>query len=140
MRDHRSQSREQSHNRWHIQHGGERLQGLYDHHVTPERAPHGHPLGGGHPKRVQEEFCDAYHSTREEQSDTVPDSGSETKEEEWDDIIAYDTKTSRYTTVADRDCHIACDHHRTNKMLCPNYQLAISACRRKPLDHHQQYW
>ena len=45
----------------------------------------------------------------------VPDSGSETEEEEWDDIVTYDTETSRYTMVADRDCCIACDHHRTNK-------------------------
>ena len=49
VRDHYSQSREQSHNRWHMQHGEDRPQGLYDHHVTPERAPHGHLLGGGHP-------------------------------------------------------------------------------------------
>ena len=28
-------------------------------------------------------------------------SESETEGEEWDDIVAYDTKTSRYTTVAD---------------------------------------
>ena len=35
--------------------------------------------------------------------------------EEWDDIIAYDTETSRYTMVADREHRIACDHHRTNK-------------------------
>ena len=51
--------------------------------MTPERVPHGHPLDGGHPERVTQEFRNAYHSTREEQSDTVPDSGSETEEEEW---------------------------------------------------------
>ena len=28
-------------------------------------------------------------------------SKSETEVEEWDDIVAYDTETSRYTTVAD---------------------------------------
>ena len=100
MRDCHSQSREQSHKRSHVQHSKERPQGLYDHHVTSERAPCGHPLGGGHPKRVPQEFCDAYHSAREEQSDTAPDSGSNSKEE-WDDIIAYDTETFRYTTVAD---------------------------------------
>ena len=98
-----------------MQHGEDRPQGLYDHHVTPERAPYGHPLGGGHPERVPQEFHDAFHSIREEQSDMALDFGSETEEEERDDIIAYDTETSRYTMVADRDRHIAHDHHRTNK-------------------------
>ena len=35
-----------------------------------------------------------------DQSDTASDSDSET--EDWDDIIAYDTETSRYTMVADQ--------------------------------------
>ena len=52
-------------------------------------------------------------------------SESETEVEEWDDIIVYDTKTSRYTTVPDRECHRVCDHHRTNKCQhcewCPGY-------------------
>ena len=115
MRDHCSQRRDQSHDRWHIQTGKDRLEGLYTHHEMPKRAPHGYPLGGGHPKRVPKEFRNAYHSTREEQLDKVPDSGSETKEEEWDGIVAYDIETSRYTTVADQDHCIACNHHRTNK-------------------------
>ena len=55
---------------------------------------------------------------REDQSDTVSDSESETEVEEWDDIITYDTETSRYTMVADRECCITCDHHRTNKHRC----------------------
>ena len=79
----------------------DRPQGLYARHEMPERAPHGHPLGGGHPKRVPQEFCDTFHSVREDQSDMASDSKSETEVEEWDDIIAYDTQTSRYTTVAD---------------------------------------
>ena len=66
----------------------------------PKRAPCGHPLGGGHPKRVLQEFRYAYHSAREEQSDTAQDSGSNS-EEEFDDIVAYDTEMSRYTMVAD---------------------------------------
>ena len=109
MRDHHSQSREQSHERWHIHHGEERLQGLYDHHVTPKRAPCGQPLGEGDPERVPQEFHDAYHSAREEQSDTVPDSRSDS-EEEFNDIVTYDTETSRYTMVADQDHCIAHDH------------------------------
>ena len=31
----------------------------------------------------------------------VSGSESETEVEEWDDIVTYDTETSRYTTVAD---------------------------------------
>ena len=50
-----------------------------------------------------------------DQSDTVPDSESETEKEEWDDNVAYDTETSRCTTVADCDHHIAHNHCRTNK-------------------------
>ena len=115
VRDCHSQNREKGHDGWHIQPGRDRPQGLYAHHETPKRGPHGYPLGGGHPKRVLQEFCDAFHSTREDQSDTASDSKSEMEEEEWDDIIAYNTKTSRCTTVAEQDHRIACDHHRMNK-------------------------
>ena len=100
VRDCRSQSREQGHKGWHTQPGRDRPQGLYAHNETPERAPCGHPLGGGHPERVPQEFHDAFHSAREDQSDMASDSESETEVEEWDDIITYDTETSRYTTVA----------------------------------------
>ena len=86
----------------------------------PEKAGRGHPLGGGHPERVSQEFRDAFHSALEDQSDTASDSDSET--EDWDDIVAYDTETSRYTMVADRECRRVRDHHRTNK--CPGYGKA----------------
>ena len=79
----------------------------------PEKAGEGHRLGGGHPERVSQEFYDFFHSAREDQSDTVSDSDSET--EDWDDIVAYDTETSRYTTVADWERHRVRDHRRTNK-------------------------
>ena len=90
-----------------------RPQGLYAHHEMPEKAGRVHPLGGGHPERVLQEFRDAFHSAREDQSDTASDSNSET--ENWDDIVAYDTETSRYTTVADQERHRARDCRRTNK-------------------------
>ena len=86
VRDHHSYSREHNHERWHIHHGKKRPQSLYDHQVTPKRAPRGHPLGGGHPKRVPQDFRDAYHSAREEQSDMLQGSGSDS-EEEFDDIV-----------------------------------------------------
>ena len=81
----------------------DRLQGLYAHHETPEKAGQGHPLGGGHPERVPQELHDSFHSAREDQSDMASDSDSET--EDWDDIVAYDTATSRYTTVANQEHH-----------------------------------
>ena len=112
-RDHRSQSREPSHRGWRAQPSSDRPQGLYAHRETPEKAGWGHSLGGGHLERVPQEFRDSFHSAREDQSDTASDSDSKT--EDWDDIIALDTKTSRYTTVADRECRRARDHHRTNK-------------------------
>ena len=112
-RDHCSQSREPSHGGWPTQPGSDRPQDLYAHCETPEKARQGHPLGGGHPERVSQEFLDTFHSAREDQSDTASDSDSET--EDWDDIIAYDTETSRYTTVADRERRSVRDHCRTNK-------------------------
>ena len=98
-RDHRSQSREPSHRGWPVQPSSDRPQGLYAHRETLKKAGWGHPLGRGHPERVLQEFCDSFHSAREDKSDTVSDSDSKT--EDWDDIVAYDTETSRYTTVAD---------------------------------------
>ena len=100
-RDHRSQSREPSHRGWPAQPSSNRPRGLYAHREMPEKAGRGHPLGGGHPERVSQEFHDAFHSAQEDQSDTASDSDSET--EDWDDIVAYDTETSRYTTVANRE-------------------------------------
>ena len=113
VRDHCSQSREPSHRGWPAQPSSDRPQGLYAHHKTLEKARLGYPLGGGHPERVPQEFYDSFHSAREDQSDTASDSNSET--EDWDDIVAYDTETSRYTMVANRECRRACNHHRTNK-------------------------
>ena len=115
VRDHHSQSREQGHEGWHVQPGRDRPQGLYVHQETLERAPRGHSLGGGHPERVPQEFHDAFHSARVDQSDTALGSKSETEVEEWDDIVAYDTETSRYTMVADQECRIVHDHCRMNK-------------------------
>ena len=113
VRDHHSQSREPSQGGWPMQPGSDRPQGLYTHCEMLEKARRGHPLGGGHLERVSQEFCDAYHSAQEDQSDMASYSDSEA--EDWDDIIAYDTETSRYTTVADRKCCQVCDCRRTNK-------------------------
>ena len=131
MRDCHSQSREQGHDGWHAQPG--RPQGLYACNETPERAPRGHLLGGGHPKRELQKFHDAFVSGREDQSDTASDSDSDTEVEEWNDIIAYNTETSRYTTVADRDHRIVCDHHRTNKRRHHEWCLGYGKTKRLSL-------
>ena len=109
-----------------MQPSSNRPQGLYAHREMPEKAGWGHPLGGGHLERVPQEFHDSFHSAQEDQSDTASDCDSET--EDWDDIVAYDTETSRYTMVADREHRQAHDHHRTNKRRrherCPGYGKA----------------
>ena len=63
----------------------------------------GHPLGWGRPEEVPQAFWDAFHSAREEQSDSAPEYVLEDSSEESDDIVAYDMEMSRYTTVANRD-------------------------------------
>ena len=65
--------------------------------------------------------------------DTASGSESKTEVEEWDDIIAYDTETSRYTTVANRERCIACDHHRTNKCRRCEWRLGYSKTKRLSL-------
>ena len=91
-RDCCSQSREQGHEGWHVQPSRDRPQGLYAHHETPERALPGHPLGGGHPKRVPQWFCNTFHSAQKDQSDMASGSESKTEVEEWDDIVTYNTE------------------------------------------------
>ena len=61
-RDHHSQSREPSHRGWPTQPSSNRPQGLYAHCEMLEKAGWGYPLGGGHPERVPQEFCDSFHS------------------------------------------------------------------------------
>ena len=63
----------------------------------------GHPLGLGRPGEVPQVFQDAFHSAQEEQSDSAPEYMLEDSGEESDDIVMYDTETSRYTKIADRD-------------------------------------
>ena len=88
---------------------------------------------GGHPERVLQEFCDAFHSAQEDQSDMASGSKSKTEVEEWDDIITYDTEISRYTTVANQEHRIACDHHRTNKHRHHEWHQGYSKTKRLSL-------
>ena len=84
----------------------------------------GHPLGWGRPEEVPQAFRDAFHSVQEEQSDSVPEYVLEDSREEFDDIVVYDTETSHYMIVANRDrqekrdrCHA---NHRCQKEWCHN--------------------
>ena len=115
-RDHRSQSREPSHRGWPAQPSSDRPQGLYAHHEMPEKAGQGHPLGGGHPERVPQEFHDSFHSAREDQSDMASDSNSET--EDWDDIIAYDEHATAIEPTNAGIMNDACDMERLNSWAC----------------------
>ena len=74
----------------------------------------GHPLGWGRPEEVPQVFWDAFHSAQEEQSDSVAEYMLEDSGEESDDIVAYDTETSRYMMVTDRDQREKRDRCRAN--------------------------
>ena len=60
-------------------------------------------------------------------------SKSETGVEEWDDIVTYNTETSRYTTVADQEHRIVCDHHRMNKCRCHEWHPGYSKTKQLSL-------
>ena len=79
------------------------------------RPPRGHPLGGGHPETVPQDFKEQFHSAREDasESDDVYDSSGD-EEEDPDDIIEYNTEHSRFSTVSDRERHQKCARHRAN--------------------------
>ena len=52
---------------------------------------------------MSQAFQDAFHSAQEEQSDSAPEYVIEDSGDESNDIVAYDTETSHYTTIADRE-------------------------------------
>ena len=58
----------------------------------------GYPLGRGRPEDIPRSVRDAFHSAQEDQWDSPPESLRDDSDEESDDIVAYDTTTSRYTT------------------------------------------
>ena len=66
-------------------------------------AGHGYPLGRGRPEDIPQSVRDAFHSTQEDQWDSLPESLPDDSDEESDDIVAYDTTTSQYTTRTKRD-------------------------------------
>ena len=66
-------------------------------------AGHGYPLGRGRLEYIPQSVRDAFHSAQEDQWDSPPESLPDDSDKESDDIVAYDTTTSRYTTRTERD-------------------------------------
>ena len=66
-------------------------------------AGRGYPLGRGRLEDIPQSVRDAFHSAQEDQWDSPPESLPDDSDEESDDIVAYDTTTSRYTTRTKRD-------------------------------------
>ena len=82
----------------------------------------GHPLGRGRQVEVPQAFQDAFHSAREEQSDSVPEYVLEDSGDESNDIVVYDMETSHYMMVTDREqqekSDRCCANHRCRKEQC----------------------
>ena len=66
-------------------------------------AGHGYPLSQGRPEDIPQSARDAFHSAQEDQRDSLPESLPDDSDKESDDIVAYDTTTSRYSTRSERD-------------------------------------
>ena len=62
-----------------------------------------YPLGRGRLEEIPQSARDAFHSAQEDQWDSPPESLPDDSDEESDDIVAYDTTTSRHTTRSKRD-------------------------------------
>ena len=66
-------------------------------------AGHRYPLGQGRLEDIPQLVKDAFHSAQEDQWDSPPESLPDDSDEESDDIVAYDTTPSRYTTRTEWD-------------------------------------
>ena len=88
----------------------------------------GYPLGRGRPEDTPQSVRDTFHSAQGDQWDSLPESLPDDSDEESDDIVAYDTTTSRYTTRTKRDRRERRDnclaHRRHHRERChgPNGQ------------------
>ena len=89
-------------------------------------AGRGYPLGRGRPEDMPQSVRDTFHSAQEDQWDSLPESLPDDSDEESDDIVAYDTTTSRYTTRTEwdrrerRDNCLAYRRHRRERRHGPN--------------------
>ena len=63
----------------------------------------GHPMSGDRLEDIPQSVRDPFHSAQEDQGDSSPESLPDDSDEESDDIVVYDTATSRYTTRTERD-------------------------------------
>ena len=73
---------------------------------------HGYPLGRGRLEDMPQSARDAFHSAQEDQWDSPPEFLPDDSDEESDDIVAYDTTTSRYTTRTEWDRRERRDNRR----------------------------
>ena len=89
-------------------------------------AGHGYPLGQGRPEDIPQSVRDPFHSAQEDQWDSPPESLPNDSDEESDNIVTYDTTTSRYTTRTEwdrrerRDNCLAHRMHRRERCHGPN--------------------
>ena len=88
----------------------------------------GYPLGRGRLEDVPQSARDAFHSAQEDQWDSPPESLPDDSDEESDDIVAYNTTTSRYTTRTERDRRERRDNCRRH---CRERRRGPNGCRKK---------
>ena len=87
-----------------------------------------YPLGRGRLEDTPQLARDAFHSTQEDQWDSPPESLADDSDKESDDIVAYDTTTSRYTTRSERDRR----ERRDNCRRCHRERRrGLNGCRKK---------
>ena len=85
-----------------------------------------YPLGRGRPEDIPQSVRDTFHSAQEDQWDSPPESLPDDSDEESDDIVSYNTTTSRYTTRTERDRRerrdncLAYRRHRRERCHGPN--------------------
>ena len=75
----------------------------------------GYPLGRGRLEDMPQSARDTFHSTQEDQWDSPPEFLPDDSDEESDDIVAYDTTTSQYTTRTERDQRERRDNRRRHR-------------------------
>ena len=89
-----------------------------------------HPLGRGRLEDPPQSARDAFHSAQEDQWDSPPESLVDDSDEESDDVVSYDTTTSRYTTRSQRDRR----ERRDNRRRCQKERCHGPNGRRKKLN------
>ena len=71
---------------------------------------------------------DTFHSAQEDQWDSPPESAVDDSDEESDDVVSYDTTTSRYTTRSQRDRREWRDNQRRRRK---ERRHGLNGCRKK---------